>query len=60
MKSIVRIGVALGLLLVMPTAANAEEGYIRIGDRCYLNSSMLGGWPLLINVPCPNDLSENP
>lgn len=45
--------------LSAPVAANAETGYIRIGDRCYINIGGTG-YPYLIPFPCPREVSENP
>ncbi|MFN3515623.1 MAG: hypothetical protein ACK4YM_00490 [Novosphingobium sp.] len=37
--------------------ANAT-GYIRIGDECFFNAG--GSYPVLIQIPCPDEVSENP
>lgn len=60
MKTIAKITAALGLVLALPTAVSAEEyeGYVRVGDRCYINVGITyGNW---IEIPCPNDVSEYP
>ena len=40
-------------LAAAPGTANAT-GYIRIGDKCYLDMGVL------IPFPCPNEVGENP
>lgn len=56
MRTVKRIALALtavAMIAGMPNAANAT-GYIRIGDKCYINVGVL------ISFPCPNEVSENP
>ena len=53
-RKIVAVSAALVMLVGVPTAANAT-GYIRIGDKCYHD---IGG--ILVQFPCPREVSENP
>ena len=41
----------------LPGAANAT-GYIRIGDKCYVNIG--SQYPVFIQIACPDEVSENP
>ncbi len=52
--------VSLAAMIVGPAPANAEEAFIRVGDRCYINIGMVGGYPILLQIVCPNNVSENP
>lgn len=60
MKIARKILAAAALFGVFSSATHAEEGYIRIGESCYINATMQNGFPYLIQVPCPRDVSENP
>ena len=56
MKMVKKILLAAAPLLTLaaaPGTANAT-GYIRIGDKCYLDMGVL------IPFPCPNEVGENP
>lgn len=60
MKTIFKILTVLASFAALPAVANAEEAYIRIGDRCYVSIGMVGGYPILLQIVCPKNLSENP
>ena len=60
MKTIVKVVTVLASFAAYPSVANAEEAYIHIGDRCYVSIGMVGGYPILLQIVCPNNLSENP
>lgn len=55
LKAIVAVGASIMMLAAVPGIANAT-GYIRVGDKCYIN---IGGG-VLIPFACPNEVSENP
>ena len=44
-------------LAAAPGTANAT-GYIRIGDKCYINVG--SQYAVLIQIACPIEVSENP
>jgi hypothetical protein len=45
--------------VMVPSISNADEvGYIRIGDKCFIDVG--DNYPNLIQVPCPREVSENP
>ena len=63
MKTVKKILIAAAPLLTLaaaPGTANAT-GYIRIGDKCYQNMGVgPSGYPVLVSIPCPQEVSENP
>lgn len=52
-KKVLAAGAALTMLGAVPGVANAT-GYIRIGDKCYIQMGVL------VEIPCPREVSENP
>jgi hypothetical protein len=59
MKTVLKSVAIASAILASSTAANAEEGYIRVGEKCYL---VVGDGPSAntFQIPCPRDLSEYP
>lgn len=57
-KAIVAVGASIMMLAAVPGTANAT-GYIRVGDKCYINVGV-GTYPVWITIACPNEVSENP
>jgi hypothetical protein len=60
MKFALKIAALLAALGTFPAIANAEEPFIRIGNNCYVSIGMVGGYPILLQIVCPNNVSENP
>ena len=56
-KKILLAAAPLLTLAAAPGAANAT-GYIRIGDKCYINVG--SQYAVLIQIACPSEVSENP
>jgi hypothetical protein len=57
----IKFGLAtfVSLSVMVPSISNADEvGYIRIGDKCFIDVG--DNYPNLIQVPCPREVSENP
>ncbi|MFN3515625.1 MAG: hypothetical protein ACK4YM_00500 [Novosphingobium sp.] len=60
------LGAMLAAGTAMPNVANAT-GYVRIGDKCYIDIGAPGsnapapnvGYPVLVQVACPDEVSEN-
>lgn len=54
---VVAISIAVAGFAASSGVANAT-GYIRVGDKCF--SNLGGNYPVLIQIPCPDEVSENP
>lgn len=50
------------LLMLSSAPAFADEvGYIRIGDKCYVDvGNAPDNHPVWVEFPCPREVSENP
>lgn len=56
-RAIVSLVSAAGMAAALPGVANAT-GYIRIGDECFI--LIQDQAPYLLQIACPNEVSENP
>lgn len=56
-KKILIATVPLLVFIAVPGTANAT-GYVRVGDDCYFNVG--AQHPVWVQMPCPDEVSENP
>ena len=60
MQMVKKILIAAAPLLTLAAASGTANatGYIRVGDKCYINIGNTTA--LFVQIPCPNEVSENP